>query len=346
MSKRKIAVVVSLAIAVVWAVAVSVSLQKSLSGLSDFHGGDSAEVPRNAAASDTVGSPASNSRTSRFENTDEDEASSVIRDLSDPDSSVSTAQPPLADFRTVSLSTAAGNRERASPRANRFGSPEPIDEEPEAGSGERPLGWCFFTTLGHDFLSDSDVSWSGTRSVVVSNEGNSQFHGQSNLRVNTLWQNIDAAPYQGSRIRIAAHVRTTGGAVLLVGSASPQDFVVGNEQGGNLPGSHSFLLPQSGRGWTKLAVVADVPLDATLLYYGVSNNGATRLWLDDVSVVQVGPETPVTQSPALVGAFTIIPTNNAFLAAPTNLNFELTSESDDNAASDIPQDACFGFRLA
>ena len=210
-------------------------------------------------------------------------------------------------------------------------------ENPDSGS-ERPLAWCFYTTLHDEFLSDSTTVWRGSRSVVIGKETGNDGVATVNLRVNALWQGVDAVPFRGSRIEVSARVKTSDVVALVLTTATELDLLPGNRQIRSLPAAHALLLPGSATDWTTLSVIGDIPADTDVLYYVVSNDGGTRLWVDDVRVTEVGPEVPITEGVHNVGAITFVAVNpSSILAVPSNLDFESTNRSQ---SQEISSNAC------
>jgi len=106
----------------------------------------------------------------------------------------------------------------------------------------------------------------------------------------TVMQSIDAARYQGSRVRFSAMIRGQeighwAGAWLRVDTAAGAQ-ALDNMQDRALRGT---------AGWTPAANVLDVPEDATSVHFGVLLAGAGAVDLARPRFEVVGRDVPVTQ---------------------------------------------------
>jgi hypothetical protein len=208
------------------------------------------------------------------------------------------------------------------------------------------LGWCFYSTLDDDYASSADVVWNGSRSVVIGNEPGTVDSPLPALRINALWQGVDAAAFRGKRVEISAQVRTTGAALLAVSTATTTDLTEGHESLRTLPATHQFAPPSAAANWTRLSVITDIPDDADVLYYFVSHNGGARLWVDDVHVIETGPDSPVTESAQTIGTFSVTGMDtNSRLPAPANLDFESTNRTQRDGPAGAPSSACRSIRI-
>jgi hypothetical protein len=158
--------------------------------------------------------------------------------------------------------------------------------------------------------------------VLIGRDDDNYFARASGM--NTLWQVVDATPYQGIRLVFAVSVnaKAPDTVVLFVDAKSEDEFALR---------SRYETKPQTiarravGAGWTQLSVVADIPREAAFLYCGVSYVGAAPVWVDDVRI-ENGAELPITQAePDAPTFFPVDP--RSVLARPTNLSFEMTNET-------------------
>ena len=189
---------------------------------------------------------------------------------------------------------------------------------------ERPLAWCFESTVHHGIASDSRVVWNGSYSAVIVDDkrvaGDRDRRGRRGI--DRLWQVVDAAPYRGRWLEVSAHVRTAdhdGGVFLQSAKATDADpprMVVGTPRISSFQGSDT--------SWTATAISGYIPRDADFVYYGVFYYGSPPLWVDDIRVRQVGPQPviEVTVTPDSVWA-----DPSPMLPGPTNLDFEFQSKS-------------------
>jgi hypothetical protein len=172
------------------------------------------------------------------------------------------------------------------------------------------------------FASDSNVVWDGSQSVLIGRDDDNYLARASGM--NTLWQVVDAKPYQGSRLVFAVHVnvKVPDTVMLFVDAKSDQELAL-RPRYETKP--QTIARRAVGVGWTQLSVVTDISPESAFLYYGVSYAGAAPVWVDDVRL-ENGAELPITQ--AEYDAPTFFPVDpSSVLARPTNLSFEMTSET-------------------
>jgi hypothetical protein len=195
---------------------------------------------------------------------------------------------------------------------------------------EQPSDWCFYAWTAppeHEappqeyfVSSDATVVWNGSRSVRLETT-------VPGFSLNVMWQAVDAAPYRNSRIRVSAHVRSTGYAtqVFVRTLEASKPYLV--LEGDRVPGFQPYNQWTGGTfDWTPTAVVLDVPSNAdTLALGGVVYNGGA-LWLDDVRVDSADEETTPPQNRSLgLQPIVIVIDPVQTLDTPNNLDFELTS---------------------
>jgi hypothetical protein len=197
----------------------------------------------------------------------------------------------------------------------------------EEGS-ERPAFWCFLKTRDdHDYASDSSVVWNGSRSVWIGKQNDAAADG-GYFSADILWQGVDATAFRGRRIEVSAQVRGKGYFQFFVRTAAATDtgIVLHDNQLPTVPTTNRYvnLFPPRGE-WERLSIVADVPVEADVVYYGFALMGGRAIWLDDVRIESVDPQTPLTAEQSIGGRF-ILPVNaRAALAAPANFDFEVTT---------------------
>jgi hypothetical protein len=202
--------------------------------------------------------------------------------------------------------------------------------DPESeGKPERPAQWCFLKTSDdHDYLSDSRAVWNGSRSVWMGKENDAAAEG-GYFSSDILWQGVDATAFRGLRIEVSTQIKGRGYLQFFVRTATATDsaIVLHDQQLPSVPttNGHVNLFPPFGVEWARFSIVADVPVETDVVYYGIALMGGRAIWIDDVRIVTVDPETPLTNERSIGGRF-ILPVNarTAFVA-PANLDFEVTT---------------------
>jgi hypothetical protein len=211
----------------------------------------------------------------------------------------------------------------------------PDDQErgAPAEGPERPLGWCFRSTLNSDLASDSRTVWNGSRSALVR-----QHNGvEPDYRVNVLWQGVDATAYRASRVEVSAHVQTAGMVFLFLQAATRRALLLANNQLQVASANNRYFVSPT-QSWTRLSIVGDIPPDADVLYFGVANNGRSSLWVDDVGIASVGPDVPVTLTASQNAPLSLQVDPGSILATPINLDFEVTNVTSGSDA--LPPPPC------
>lgn len=143
-----------------------------------------------------------------------------------------------------------------------------------------PEGWFSIQHAGelsYTFKLDTAQPHGGARSARVDNVGPEPF--------GAIYQQIDASPRRGRRVRFSAWLRTeeargsfTGGGAVLMLQAM--------QNGAPLAWNHMKESPVSGTtGWTRHAIELDVPEAADRLELGAMLHGPGRLWLDDAELL-------------------------------------------------------------
>jgi hypothetical protein len=105
----------------------------------------------------------------------------------------------------------------------------------------------------------------------------------------TLMQDFRAQKYAGQRIRLSAFAKTDGvtgeAALWMRVDKGSESVAFDNMQDRPLKGTTA---------WQNYQVVLDVPADATGVFLGILLSGSGSVWLNDVRLEVVGPETPTT----------------------------------------------------
>lgn len=251
---------------------------------------------------------------------------------------------PTAPGETIVAAPAALAGQRAGAAAANLGAPAarsapaPIATAAapayasEAGSNEReerPARWCFLKTRDdHDYVSDSSTVWSGSRSVWIGKQNDAAADG-GYFSSDVLWQGVDATALRGLRIEVSARIKGRGYLQFFVRTATATDsgIVLHDSQLPSVPTTnrHVNLFAPLGVDWGRFSIVADVPVEADVVYYGVTLMGGRAIWIDDVRIATVDRETPLTQEHSIGGRFILPVDARAALLAPANLDFEVTT---------------------
>ncbi len=174
---------------------------------------------------------------------------------------------------------------------------------------DAPKGWIYAATRLSDYEAATDLNekHSGTRcatlkSVVVEPKpfGN-------------LMQYISAKNYAGKRLRMSAWVKSkveSGTAQLWI--RIDGDWKTSSSEAGCFDNMGDR--PIVGvTDWKKYDLVVQLPVRSTGIAFGLMLIGKGQVWLDDVSLEEVGLDVPLT------GEFT---QGTKYPSSPSNLNFE------------------------
>ena len=153
-----------------------------------------------------------------------------------------------------------------------------------------PRGWYLAGSKPADYDAgiDPQITNSGSRSAYLkARQPNAEGFG-------TLMQDFRAEKYLGKRVRLSASVKTeavSGWAALWMRvDKGAESVAFDNMQDRPLKGTTD---------WRNYQVVLDVPQDATEVFIGVLLGGPGTVWLSNVKVEIVGPETPITGKPTV-----------------------------------------------
>lgn len=136
-------------------------------------------------------------------------------------------------------------------------------------------------------------------------------------------QIISASPYRGKRIRYAGFLKTMG-----AGAAGLWIVVNGTINGAPATvGEDSTVPPRRGTGgWSEMALVVDIPMNATCIRFGHSLTGLGTAFFDDASITIVPKSAHLTRSARkpeiLDGETGRVGPCGGMLPKPTNLGFE------------------------
>lgn len=123
----------------------------------------------------------------------------------------------------------------------------------------------------------------------------------------TLMQTIDAANYEGKRIRLRGWVKAEDAgdwAGLWMRVDQGQRMVAfDNMENRKITGT---------RPWSPCDVVLDVPADATSISFGILLSGTGKVWLNDVSLEVVSSDTPTTGQTSVKRTLPMSPVNLDF----------------------------------
>ena len=87
-------------------------------------------------------------------------------------------------------------------------------------------------------------------------------------------------------------------------TATDSGLVLHDQQLPSVPTTnrHVSLFPAPfGVDWLPISIVADVPVETDIVYYGITLMGGRALWIDDVRIATVDPGTRLTQERSIGG---------------------------------------------
>ncbi|HKV06935.1 MAG TPA: S41 family peptidase [Thermoanaerobaculia bacterium] len=156
----------------------------------------------------------------------------------------------------------------------------PVNLDFEQGqAGQAPPGWTVPSdAAGFSAQVSSEKPESGKASGMLAGAG------VKPDTVGNLIQSVDAAPYQGKRIRFRAAVRAEpespgGRSRLWIGLDRP-----GSGNGGRFDATSPIVTPE----WVRYEITAEVPEDTRMLNLGLVLVGNGRAWIDSASLEILG----------------------------------------------------------
>ena len=192
-----------------------------------------------------------------------------------------------------------------------------------AQTAQVPIGWH---GLNGDYLIGTEIAQrpggQGTHAgTILSKTTDPRSAG-------LLFQSIKADDFKGTRVALAAYLKTEHGDA---GSAHLWLRVDGVDK--TLCSDYMLGRPiQPGTDWALYSIVLDVPADAVGITFGVAQDGPGQLWVDDFTfAVTTDNVTPSGQRGGLYGYSALpngaigIPFTKAYAQAPrrpVNLDFE------------------------
>lgn len=167
---------------------------------------------------------------------------------------------------------------------------------------EAPSGW--FRAGNNPTNYRTGVDYSATRDGVPSAYLASTTGGNG---FGTLMQTIDAANYEGKRVRLRGWVKAEDAgdwAGLWMRVDQGQRMVAfDNMENRKITGTQP---------WSSCDVVLDVPADATSISFGILLAGTGKVWLNDVSLEVVGNDIPTTGQASVKRTLPMTPVNLKF----------------------------------
>ncbi|HYV20547.1 MAG TPA: hypothetical protein VFC25_16110 [Verrucomicrobiae bacterium] len=156
-------------------------------------------------------------------------------------------------------------------------------------AADLPAGWikAGSAPADYDMGVDSVVRHAGAASGTI--HAKSAETDPKNF--GTLMQMGDPGEYRGKRVRLSGYVRSDkvegGWAGLWFRVDGPQrsPLAFDNMQDRAIKGTTD---------WTKVAIVLDVPQEATAIAYGILLSGPGQVWMDDLKFEVVTSDVPVT----------------------------------------------------
>ena len=171
---------------------------------------------------------------------------------------------------------------RESPR--KLPAPSNTDFE-ESEAGEPPVGWHLSPNLsGYDFqvVTTENNPHTGKRCALLSRSPG-QHYGET---VGSLSQQLDAKPYRGKKIKLEAATR---GEVAGPENQAWLRLVITRRSAFMVDPSKTVFdtleqYPVNTPEWSGREIIADVPVDAASISYGLYLVGDGKAWLDSVSL--------------------------------------------------------------
>jgi len=150
---------------------------------------------------------------------------------------------------------------------------------------EMPKGW-FGGGEGYELTGDTEVKHGGKASGSLKATDEAKNFG-------TFTSAIRADNYRGKRVRLVAYVKPEGikdwaGLWLRVDGKEKTAIAFDNMNARPIKGTSD---------WTAYGLVLDVPMEAEEIYFGCLLAGRGRLWIDDMQLLVVGNDLPVTAGP-------------------------------------------------
>jgi hypothetical protein len=154
-----------------------------------------------------------------------------------------------------------------------------------AARGETPKGW-FGGGEGYELDCDIDMKHGGKASGSLKATDKAKNFG-------TFTSAFRADNYRGKRVRLVAFVKPEG----VKGWAGLWLRVDGKEKTAIAFDNMNARPIKGTSDWTKYGLVLDVPKEAEEIYFGCLLSGPGRLWIDDMELLVVGTDVPVTAEP-------------------------------------------------
>jgi hypothetical protein len=204
-----------------------------------------------------------------------------------------------------------------------------------------PKNWLLrgSASKNYELRSDSVTAFSGNYSAVLSAH---EKDIQPNLTGSAV-QAVLAAPYVGTRVEISASLRSDGArpgaGSFWIYVTDPARVVIAYQI---VPMSRELAQGQ----WQRYRIVMDVPWHGEVMAFGFSLQGKGKLWADDVKLLPVDDNVPVTgpQNSHQLGVIAQAVSLDGALANPNNLDFEDTLVSRERGP-EAPPDAVRGTRF-
>jgi hypothetical protein len=150
---------------------------------------------------------------------------------------------------------------------------------------EPPKGW-FGGGEGYELDCDIEVKHGGNASGSLKATEMAKNFG-------TFTSAIRADNYRGKRVRLVAFVKPED----VKGWAGLWMRVDGKEKTAIAFDNMNTRPIKGTSDWTKFGLVLDVPKEAEEIYFGCLLSGKGRLWIDDMELLVVGADVPVTADP-------------------------------------------------
>lgn len=154
--------------------------------------------------------------------------------------------------------------------------------------GEAPPGWLAWSKLrrfGFEVATTDGGAFHGARAAVIRRDPADEIGEASG----SLLQRIDASAFRGRRIRLRAAARAElvdGSVGFLRLRVHPPEYVEADFQDTFFDSLDAHRVTE--RSWETFEIEADVPEGAGMISFGLFLAGSGAVWLDAVSVEEVG----------------------------------------------------------
>lgn len=152
-------------------------------------------------------------------------------------------------------------------------------DSPIAREKQIAPGWTAAESSNYQAAIDRKIAHGGRGSILLKSI-NPDSQGYA------VRQRIRADSWRGKRLRFSGYIKTDqvqgGGALWLRIDMANGDYVLDG------------MLERSGGDWTRVEIVAAIPVDATGISFGARMIGKGQMWADDLAFEIAPPKAPTT----------------------------------------------------